>query len=683
MAFLGSAIIVLGGLSVDSRVLPRGNVGSQGSPLLLGPNGNNGGGGTAASAVTNKSSTQNNDNNNSSDNDDDEDTSTTSTTSTSVSSTSTSNSSTSTLFTITESTKTTTSSSAGTSSSSTPTTSSSTASAESQIHENANRLPSDPPKQPSSIRYLVPVFLLIVITLAGFGYQKYRKRKKRRSRSSMAGKDFENLMKNGNDPFINDPCVKNENNNNRGWKQIPLDEDEKNDYDEDVWNSKMDNYGYDNDVPQLRWEQGLNDSYNNTNNSGLIRSGQFVSAGQKGWGWKESWNNFKSARGKNDYGLDKLEQGYDLQQEEQEEQVEEEKTTMKLVKSGLTSEATVTNLSKLTSINEHQYQGIAIDEDDNMQNTRSADKQRLKSKLERNKSPNKRSSQSTSPPFRTNQDMVANQQQIIPEAPEWIRPRSVSPTNMNILSPPMQPHLFFQPTPPTQSNKKMIEPSMISEYSELDDNATMFTISQGNTPIIPSLSPSLVPAMETSEKNQKKMKMPRIPSTASALAGIDSFSVVSSNKANISNKQDKPISGKKGGYKSSGLSSVPESSKPLKRSTAIQNLSITSPSTLSPPHANGKMLKKNRVEKKQLKANNQVEDILKASWSGRALITSPPLNGDENDSQSNTLSSQNNKEFANKVNNKIVPGMMSPGLDQLSNTNGIEQRLALLKNVQI
>ncbi|WVW78800.1 hypothetical protein I302_100762 [Kwoniella bestiolae CBS 10118] len=666
MSFLGGALLVIGSrIGADARVLPRGNVGSQGSPLLLGPHG----GATPASPKSGDNDDQGvDDGSNTDDNIETDSTSSitsSSTTSTSTSATKTSSTSTSTTNTSSSAISSTTSSPSSTASSPTPT------------HTTENRLlPSDPPKQPSSIRYLVPVFLLILITLAGFAYQKYRKRKKRRSRSSMAGKDFEKLMKNGNDPFANSSVDPNPYKGvGGGWKEIPSDEEDE------VWDSRMD------DAPQLVVDEehntvrlegsrapistGATGTYER-GPGGLIKSGQFISASEKGWGWRESWTNFRSARGKDLT----LQNGFNSLSDLEEGEVDEKQTkTMKLVKSNKVSESIT--YTTLPMLGERDYQEVSI-EDEVVSPGRGDEIRQLKdklhsqtsqpdvtprknNKLERNKSPNiKRQSRNTT---------QVTPATAMPEAPEWIRPRSVSPTNLAILSPPMQPHLFFHPSP---IPNKQIEPSIISEYSE---NGTICTsTSVGGTPE-PSPNPN---------ETKTEMKMPRIPSTASGLAGIDSFSVVSPSKTQSPMKKEK-------GYTPSGLNPTsPLSSKPntkkdksalpskltLKRSTALKNLSKPSPSpskgkpsTLSPNAITGnnnKSSKKTRVEKKELKARNEVEDILKASWSDRALI-SPPLG------------SSTNQGFADQL--RGVPGMMSPGLEQ--GGGGIEQRLALLKGVDI
>ncbi|KAK6904065.1 hypothetical protein I203_107579 [Kwoniella mangroviensis CBS 8507] len=689
----GGAIVLLSGMNIDARVVTRGNVGNQGSPLLLGPQG---GGATPPSANDSTSSSgrsgdddpQDSNNNDDDDSDSDSDSVSTSTSTASVS-TKASGISTTTSTSTSTSPSTSSSSSISTSRTKTSTISSNTISTSSPAHTSENRLiPPDPPKQPSSVRYLVPVFLLILITLVGFGYQKYRKRKKRRSRSSMAGKDFEKLMKNGNDPFLTSATTTDNSNPYRGWKEIPSKDDDE---DDGIWDSRMDD-----DAPQIRF---IDEEHNTVRlegsraptagvNGGLVRSGQFISASEKGWGWRESWNNFKSARGKDNRNhfntMSDLEEGTgDIDGEEI-----DEKQTMKLVKSNkLSASITYTDILPATrgvSMGQHDYHEVAIEDELSLSSPREGQIRQLKdqlnsltyqneipptntapkksSRLERNKSPN---SKRQSKPIKT--DIGVNQDSVMPEAPEWIRPRSVSPTNLSILSPPMQPHLFFHPSP---IPNKRIEPSIISEYSE---NGTISTLpSTQNTP-----QPSPNPDPDTN------VKMPRIPSTASGLAGIDSFSVVNSNKMPPSAGADK----REKGYIPSGLNPVSNSPKKnkgisspnklnltLKRSTALKNLSNPSSkkssSTLSPDTIinRQKISKKSRVEKKELKARNEVEDILKASWSDRALI-SPPLG------------SPTNQGFADHLRSQGVPGMMSPGLEQ--GGNGIEQRLALLKGVDI
>ncbi|WWC67598.1 uncharacterized protein I206_101508 [Kwoniella pini CBS 10737] len=646
MAFARGTIMILFGIHVHARVVPRGNVSNQGSPLLLGPNGNIADKGSDTSTNSETSSTDN-DNSDTSVDGTDSDVGSTGTNSISASTT-TSISINRSSDTLSSSITSTQSNSMSESSTNMVSSTSTSTSASASPSETKNSiLPSDPPKQPSSIRYLVPVFLLILITIAGFGYQKYRKRKKRRSRNSMASKDFEKLMKKGKDPFEENPIDKRR---GGGWKEIPTyeynhDYDDEEDKEGGIWDSKID------DNLQIHWQNDLNDQ--NEIRSGLIRSGEFISAAEKGWGWKESWNNFKSARGK------------DIQIEIQNEI--KEKQTMKLVNSlNKSSENTLNNLpikeEEEEKEKEKDFKETIISE---------ISKNKNKNKLERNKSPNKRLPiLSTSNNDNNNNNY--NNKPIMPEVPEWIRPRSVSPTNMNILSPPMQPHLFFHPISNLPENKQN-EPSIVSEYSEFDedddDNITILTSSQSNTPIIPSEE-----IIQNNENIEINSKFPRIPSSASKLETIDSISIISTkkNKNNFNGNEKK--------YTSSGLS-------PLKRSVGLKNLSSSSSSgsgngklsnTLSPNVATqrrSKSNKRNKNEKKELKTRNQVEDILKASWSDRALITSPS-------SSPLPLSLNENINFSNHLNNKgiIIPGLMSPGLEV---GNGIEQRLALLRNVQI
>ncbi|WWC59116.1 uncharacterized protein I303_101664 [Kwoniella dejecticola CBS 10117] len=651
MTMNGRMIVSLGRFSARGSILPRGNVASLGSPLLLGPNGSTTEKASGASGV--KADPNDSDNDNGKDDTTDDDGSNDSNAdSTSLSA---SISSSTTTHTSVSSASTSTAQPGSTiTSSSTKFTSSSSSSSSPSSTERNSLLPSDPPKQPSSIRYLVPVFLLILITLAGFGYQKYRKRRKRRNRSSMAAKDFERLMRKDEDPFA-DPDSSS--NNRGGWKEIPTYDYNHDEEEGGIWDTKMD------DDPPMVWQNmnNLNPEVEAGGESGLIRSGGLVSAGQKGWGWKESWNNFRSARGK-----DIQAQSGDI------DVIEEERQTMKLVTSiNLPSGPTYTNLP----ITIPEYEEISIDDEGE---TGAASKKN-QNKLQRNKSPNKRASQT---PMATPMNIPP----AMPEAPEWIRPRSVSPTN-NILSPPMQPHLFFHPTSPaTRKN----EPSMISEYSELDDGSVYTASIQGNTPVMPSQpSPNI-------EVDKPKSRFPRIPSSASKLAGIDSFSIVSNNKRTQSQSlaQTKTEGQTKTKGESKSKQYTPSGLSPLKRSTGLKNLKAppgrTGANTLSPESAvaadveRRKSTRKSRVEKKEMKARNEVEDILKASWSDRALSSpSPPLSptGSMNMNMNMNMNTNMNMAFAQHLGQKgMVPGLMSPGLEGGS---GIEQRLALLREVQI
>ncbi|WWD21966.1 hypothetical protein CI109_106454 [Kwoniella shandongensis] len=526
-----------------------------------------------------------------------------------------------------------------------------------------NSATADPSRQPSSIRYLVPVFLIILITLGGWIFQKYRKRKALReeqeSRSQRAQR------------------------NEGGWKELKHDDD----YD-DPWDVGDDD-------PLHSWrEKDLHPS--------LSRDVPVISVAGKGWGWRDSFRDWKSARGKeNGNGAERL-IGFEEMGE---------RTTMKLVTRNLETYQTLPNPSGPFADDDE------VDQDGERGSIRalrdkiaslsyaSPSSSPHKGKLERNRSPNKRMSQ------READDVPL-------DPPAWIRPRAVSPTSQ-ILSPPLHPHLFFHPTTSVQSIHGLMghtqgqggHQHIMTEITE-DQSGSEYGSDDGTATII-SKDSRLAPVVVNTQATAQSLasKFPRIPSTASGLAGADSYSVVANAKiAPVPrSKLNGNSIGKGAGQKETpslqrnstttptstsklnpsaaarGSPSEAKTSAPLalRRSTAIQNLSKTrpsprSPGLLSPTSANANPSgassgspRKTRVQRKEQKARDKVEDILKASWSDRAL-TSPPLGGGE---AGPSLAQQ-----LGGTGSGVVPGMMSPGLEK---TGGIEQRLAMLRRVEI
>ncbi|WVF70151.1 hypothetical protein IAT40_004939 [Kwoniella sp. CBS 6097] len=780
-----SLVLLVGGVmlgGVEGMVVPRAAVGSEGSPLLLGPNG---GATTSTTNNNNKqrpstSDTSTSDDSNVDDDNggDDESTSTSASSSSPATTATASTSKPATTASTTSSLMTTTSTSTTTMTSQATSTSTSTSKADRDI------LNSGPSRQPSSVRYLVPVFLLILIAIVGFAYQKYRKRRKLSRRRSSASKEFETAMKKGQDPFGGDG----------GWEEVRDHDEDKEGYDEDdPWYA-----GDVEDAPQLKWQEGLKDSgtrYTFGGGEGLERSGGLVSAGAKGWGWKDSWNQFKSARGK--LNEQAIEEERNVAGVEADAHAPVERRTMKLVtspnldpnpdylptdKSGEYAKYTrvptteggneYMNVNVNVNIEDHTYQDVPIihhrpptDQDDtNNKGSIRALRDKIasltyktplspdgkgrggKQNLERNRSPNKRS---TNPRSNTAElvasgpaPAISGQQVAVPPSPPaWIRPRAVSPPSMSILSPPMQPHLFFHPTPlPSVSgdgaNKGIGHVQMITDDHSVSEYAS--DLDETETPI-PSANPSPNPnadadadadtgstaANHSAKSGTMNAKFPRIPSTASGLAGADSFSVVSNNKltpgstnplkgnsglsplvervkSTRSTSKLNPANGIKKVTDESGCRSGP-SALALRRSAASKSLSISPTSPLSRRESKGKSNpllspkdipeseiarskslaraksksdgKKTKTQRKEERARDKVEDILKASWSDRALA-SPPLGLTANTSGGGMISGDEMPQGARM----IVPGLMSPGLEE---TGGIEQRLALLKNVVI
>ncbi|OCF30457.1 hypothetical protein I316_07893 [Kwoniella heveanensis BCC8398] len=816
---LGVALVILGGggvlrgKGVEGRVIPRAAVGSQGSPLLLGPNGGettskSNGNPKPANSDASASDDSNNDDDNSGDESDASASNSTSTIASSGSITSRSS-------TVTASTTTSASASVTTSSlSSTMTVTWSQTSSPTTSTSKADRdvLDSGPPRQPSSVRYLVPVFLLILIGIAGFAFQKYRKRRRLSRRRSSAGKEFEKAMKKGQDPFGDDG----------GWERVREEHDqEKEGHDEDdPWYA-----GDMEDAPQLKWEEGLKNSGttrytfgDDGRGGGFEGSGGLVSAGAKGWGWKDSWNQFKSARGRLNEQAHLEDEQYPSGNDAKNGGVSGpvEKRTMKLVTSpnpnagpeysptdrsgenGMAYSRVPTDGEEGSgfvevNIGDHTYQDVPIirhrpptesDQTDSGNDSNRGSIRALRDKLasltfktplspvggkvggkqnlERNRSPNKRSSnpRSISSPVdaavsqMTLAPVSEHRQAVVavpPSPPAWIRPRAVSPTSMSILSPPMQPHLFFHPTPlPSASEAGMnkgngpVLGGHMQMIADDDHSVSEYASDYDETPL-PSANPSPNPAddidnsaalspVKSSVGVELHSKFPRIPSTASGLAGADSFSVISSNKSvpNAGANSAKsiqptsklnPANGSDSSKKD--ITASPALAVALRRSAASKSLSRTTRSSpLSRRESKGKKTSspllsttdmpdseiarskslartrskcqtnsgsdgvkqktkmKTRTQRKEERARDKVEDILKASWSDRALASPPLLNGGLNAITSSEGTATGEDVLQQKGGGRMtmVPGLMSPGLEE---TGGIEQRLALLKNVVI
>ncbi|KAK8846658.1 hypothetical protein IAR55_005745 [Kwoniella newhampshirensis] len=520
----------------------------------------------------------------------------------------------------------------------------------------------DPPRQPSSIRYLVPVFLIVLITLGGWIFRKYRKRKTFRERESTRQ-------------------TKSRWNENE-WKELKHDND---DYD-DPWDAGDDDLSRDHDMNWRGKDIRPSPSAEVT----------MLSVAGRGWAWRDTFKDWQSARGRES----QLNGGGETGLGEM-----GERTTMKLVTRNMepSYQTLLSPAGPFADGADDKEEDQRQDEDrergsiralrDKIASLSYAPSPRQGAGLECNRAPNKRLSQ---------RDMALDMDVVPLDPPAWIRPRAVSPTTQ-ILSPPLQPHLFFHPTTSVQSIHELIgqgqgqgHQHVMTEITE-DPSGSEYGSDDGTATVI-SKGSHIIPTMP--DQGGGTIKFPRIPSTASGLAGGDSYSAVASAKVepksnlgrksstsqrqptistSSSSSKSKPTASRASRVPPSSLSKVKASSPlALRRSTAVQNLTKPSPgTTLSPDTSPGLLSpnaakqaagspRKTRTQRKEQKARDKVEDILKASWSGRAL-TSPPLNG--SGSVVEHLGGSN-----------LVPGMMSPGLEE---TGGIEQRLAMLRRVEL
>jgi hypothetical protein len=266
------------------------------------------------------------------------------------------------------------------------------------------------------------------------------------------------------------------------------------------------------------------------------------------------------------------------------------------------------------------------------------------------------------------------QSAVPPEPPAWILP-ATSPSQ--VISPPLHPGLFFHPTPSAQSMHGLTESSMGrsesgSDYGSEGEGEGLGKLSA--IPIVEGLGTSYTPLPP---RNPRK---PRDDQTRVNERKIRSLSrrpnnVTPAAKA-LKRNPTAPASNTK-----STPSSISRSTKPtstpttLKRSSAIQDLAQASPTSTikravkkrestagskgTTISASSPLRPKSRLQKREEKAQGKVEDILKASWSDRAILASPPP-----------------EDLGHT-------GLSSPGVQEAAvmASGGIEQRLELLRKM--
>lgn len=678
-------------------------------------------------------------------------------------------------------------------------------------------LPLDqPPAQPSSIRFLVPVFLLVFATIVILIFRKYRNRKKRLAdaearRNGTPRKDYGET---GSRRFVFGRNKDQSQSNNVGWREIKSTEDEAEDEEEKVWYAGEDDPDWKHVEyasggerrPHFRSDQPGDDDDD--------QDGGVISVAGKGW-FKENFTfgNWRSARGREVAGGG-VKMG-----------VNEMGRTVKLVTPRSTTYASLPNPgggnngdrqadggggdeevvdgsdkkryglggSELydgatTHINCGRGDGAAAAADQPERGSIRALRDKLLTltgrivtpprrhqlQLARNKAPNKRRINAMG------QGIYANGAQLQidgtgvppPEEPAWIRPRAMSPSSTTILSPPLQPHLFFAGPSPLPSMVDLSLGGMSesgSEYTELTSNA------ETQSPALASHSGNV--RDREGHTSESRMGLSDIPSTAEKLAsaqGIlspktpktervkkvkevegtgddDETPKAKARTLRVMASQPPSSSIKRGtsaasSTKSKTTATVADSASPskgLRRSTAVQDfnlghapsikdatprrkstrgkeretnistrstlgrqdtrtrtkdagsangnahaqdefdpsaksaaatpsVTISSPSAPTPNTTTSP--RKSRVARtlrKEEQARDKVEDILKASWSDRALsspasMSSPSVDG--------SLSGAAARELR-----AGIPGLMSPGMEQVG---GIEQRLAMIKALE-
>lgn len=395
------------------------------------------------------------------------------------------------------------------------------------------------------------------------------------------------------------------------------------------------------------------------------------SANGKGWGWKSTFHAWRSARGKAEAG----EEGGMVDEMGQ-------KHTIKLVAKCKPSETYQTmpsfDVSEATRTQDRPSNRALRDKLATL--TYRASPPARSGLLTRDKSPNKRRAREAAAP---------------PVEPAWIRSRAVSPTSQ-MLSPPMHPHLFFHPST-NNREMSMAESSRASEsgsdYGSDEEShmrfptipitaetlASSYTALSPRTPRTPK-TPTEDEIVET-DKDQAQGRMKeqgvktqslRRPPKRTSLSGkgLKRNSTTPASRAkNPPSTQTTPSA------KRTAEARTPTT---LRRSTAVKDLaspsndttprpsslirlkSVKPGSTSSDPTVSSP--RKSRVQRKQERAQGKVEDILKASWSDRALsspVASPGID-------------------------RLV-ATSSPGVEEAAvlSGGGIEHRLAMLRSLRV
>jgi hypothetical protein len=443
-----------------------------------------------------------------------------------------------------------------------------------------------PAVQLKSLAYLVPVFLLILITLGAIIYRKYQiHKRKAQDRESSTTFRTPSPKKKG-----------------QGWKETKdLDEDDKDGIWDDGFN-KEDEEDYD-----RQWR----DVYVKESKS---RPGLLDVSTAGGWLRSSGW---RSARNIN---------------EQAEMDGQREEKTVKLV---TRSEPTYESLLPGETPSKFKSGSTSSSSEGRFGSFR-AFKDSISSitlhpvirQLERTRSPNKRRVARPPPPP--------------PEEPAWIRPRAASP--VNILSPPSQPHFFFQPTPPQSMVMHRAQDSeSVYSVDETETESMLSSVDQRHVGFADSPMPcaSSVPATVTRDlpRSHSELDPDRTPTRSS----------MATESATPSASGRSPVG--------------------MRRSSAVKDLA-KSPSRrrqkdgLLSPNAHAQLTPSVRKYKKQLKddkARQRVESILQASWSDRAL-SSPSASMD-------SLTCPPNQR----------PGWASPGVEQVG---GIQARLAMLRSME-
>jgi hypothetical protein len=443
-----------------------------------------------------------------------------------------------------------------------------------------------PSVQLKSLAYLVPVFLLILITLVAIIYRKYQiHKRKAQDRESSTTFRTPSPKKKG-----------------QGWKEIKdLDEDDK----DGIWDDQFDK------EEEEEYDRQWRDVYVKESKS---RPGLLDVSTAGGWLRSSGW---RSARNINEQAeMDGQREGKTVKLVTRSEPTYESLLpgeTPSKMKSGSTSSSGEGRFGSLKAFKD-SISSITLHP--------------VIRQLERTRSPNKRRLAHPLPPP--------------PEEPAWIRPRAASP--VNILSPPSQPHFFFQPTQPQSMVMHRAQDSeSVYSVDETETESMLSSVDQRHVGFADSPMPSAssIPATVTRDlqRSGPEVDPDRTP-TRSSMATLSAT----------------PTGG--------GRSPVG-----MRRSSAVKDLA-KSPSRrrhkdgLLLPNAHTQLTPSVRKYKKQLKddkARQRVESILQASWSDRALSS--------HSASMDSLACPPNQR----------PGWASPGMEQVG---GIQARLAMLRSME-
>lgn len=471
------------------------------------------------------------------------------------------------------------------------------------------------PIQLNSLAYLVPIFLLVAVTI---GVIIYRKCHARRRIDREASSRFQSPA------HVAPPGA-------HGWKQVDGSDDE----DDDEKAGHDDENEGDLGLPQMPAQWQMKES---KSRPGLMD----VSYGT-GSGWLKG-PKWKSARTLNDCQDSPTAASASAQQGK----------TMKLVAPALGPSTTYQSLaSKDQSATAEPGHTHGSEE----RGSRRGWKDSLRSlahqltptrkQLERNRSPNKR---------RTQHPVITV---APPEAPDWIRPRAASPAPQ-VLSPPMQPHLFFHP-PAVDSMPALqlpLTPNTDSEctYTDTDSRPASSMYRQSHIPLRPGTG-AKIPTTSTPRKRLANEDPDRTPTRASYIAKAASQYPTPTRASSTARRQQ----GISRASEWAATSPKPKSTLASSARTTVRSNGQPSSSTVTP--------RQSRKERREAKTRERVESILQASWSDRALSS-------HSSPSSDSLVGGPIAFGSSVAGNARVAGSSSRAAAEAS---GIEARLAMFK----